>query len=248
MLNERQNTILNLLGVNDQVSVNELAKELNVSSVTIRQDLSFMESEGLLKRVHGGAVLRDADDLANRLGINYEKKLKIARKVSGYVNDGETILIESGSINALLAREIAKKRNVRIITTNVYIARQFRKNAEANVILLGGLYQHQSETLVGKITKVCIDQVNYSKAFIGIDGYTRESGFTLRDLYRSEISTYIIKNSQEVFIVTDSSKFGKTELTNICYPADIQHVATDSDVKQMFVDDLQKQGVNTIIT
>jgi len=248
MLNERQNTILNLLGVNDQVSVNELAKELNVSSVTIRQDLSFMESEGLLKRVHGGAVLRDADDLANRLGINYEKKLKIARKVSGYVNDGETILIESGSINALLAREIAKKRNVRIITTNVYIARQFRKNAEANVILLGGLYQHQSETLVGKITKVCIDQVNYSKAFIGIDGYTRESGFTLRDLYRSEISTYIIKKSQEVFIVTDSSKFGKTELTNICYPADIQHVATDSDVKQMFVDDLQKQGVNTIIT
>ena len=103
MLNERQNTILNLLGVNDQVSVNELAKQLNVSSVTIRQDLSFMESEGLLKRVHGGAVLRDADDLANRLGINYEKKLKIARKVSGYVNDGETILIESGSINALLA-------------------------------------------------------------------------------------------------------------------------------------------------
>ena len=173
MLNERQNNILSLLGRNDQVSVNKLAKHLNVSSVTIRQDLNFMESEGLLKRVHGGAVLRDADDLTNRLGINYEKKLKIARKVADYVNEGETILIESGSINALLAREIAKKRNVRIITTNVYIARQFRKNAEANVILLGGLYQHQSESLVGKISKVCIDQINYSKAFIGIDGYTK---------------------------------------------------------------------------
>jgi DeoR/GlpR family transcriptional regulator of sugar metabolism len=247
MLNERQNTILNLLGHNDQVSVNELAKKLNVSSVTIRQDLNFMESEGLLRRVHGGAVLRDADDLANRLGINYQKKLKIARKVANYVNEGETILIESGSINALLAREIAKKRNVRIITTNVYIARQFRKNADANVILLGGLYQHQSETLVGKITKVCIDQINYSKAFIGIDGYTKESGFTLRDLYRSEISTYIIKKSKEVFIVTDSSKFGKTELTNICFPTDIQYVATDSDVDQVFVDDLNKAGVNMIL-
>jgi len=247
MLNERQNTILNLLGHNDQVSVKELAKKLNVSSVTIRQDLNFMESEGLLRRVHGGAVLRDADDLANRLGINYQKKLKIARKVANYVNEGETILIESGSINALLAREIAKKRNVRIITTNVYIARQFRKNADANVILLGGLYQHQSETLVGKITKVCIDQINYSKAFIGIDGYTKESGFTLRDLYRSEISTYIIKKSKEVFIVTDSSKFGKTELTNICFPTDIQYVATDSDVDQVFVDDLNKAGVNMIL-
>ncbi len=247
MLNERQNNILSLLGRNDQVSVNKLAKHLNVSSVTIRQDLNFMESEGLLKRVHGGAVLRDADDLTNRLGINYEKKLKIARKVADYVNEGETILIESGSINALLAREIAKKRNVRIITTNVYIARQFRKNAEANVILLGGLYQHQSESLVGKITKVCIDQINYSKAFIGIDGYTKEFGFTLRDLYRSEISTYIIKKTKEVFIVTDSSKFGKTELTNICFPTEIQHVATDSDVDQEFVDDLSEAGVNMIL-
>ncbi len=247
MLNERQNSILNLLGRNDQVSVNELANLLNVSSVTIRQDLNFMESEGLLRRIHGGAVLRDADDLSNRLGVNYEKKLKIARKVADYVNEGETILIESGSINALLAREIAKKPNVRIITTNVYIARQFRKNADANVILLGGLYQHQSETLVGKITKVCIDQINYSKAFIGIDGYTEESGFTLRDLFRSEISSYIIEKSREVFIVTDSSKFGKTELTRICYPSDIQHVATDTSIGEEFIEDFCKAGINLIL-
>ena len=247
MLNDRQNNILNLLGNNDQVSVNELAEQLKVSAVTIRQDLNFMESEGLLKRIHGGAVLRDADDLANRLGVNYDKKLKIARKVAEYVNEGETILIESGSINALLAREIAKKQNVRIITTNVYIARQFRKNANANVILLGGLYQHQSETLVGKITKICIDQINYSKAFIGIDGYTAKSGFTLRDLLRSEISNYIIEKSREVFIVTDSSKFGKTELTRICYPSDIQHVATDSDLGQEYIKDLLYAGVNVIL-
>ena len=247
MLNERQKSILNLLGHHDEVSVNELSKQLKVSSVTIRQDLNFMESEGLLKRIHGGAVLRDADDLANRLGVNYDKKLKIAKKVAEYVKDGETILIESGSINALLAREIAKKRNVRIITTNVYIARQFRKNAEANVILLGGLYQHQSETLVGKITKVCIDQINYSKAFIGIDGYTPKSGFTLRDLLRSEISGYIIEKSKEVFIVTDSSKFGKTELTRVCYPSDIQHVATDSDLGEEYIKDLFYAGVNVIL-
>ena len=247
MLNDRQNSILNLLGHNDQVSVNELAEQLKVSAVTIRQDLNFMESEGLLKRIHGGAVLRDADDLSNRLGVNYDKKLKIARKVAEYVNEGETILIESGSINALLAREIAKKQNVRIITTNVYIARQFRKNANANVILLGGLYQHQSETLVGKITKICIDQINYSKAFIGIDGYTPKSGFTLRDLFRSEISNYIIEKSREVFIVTDSSKFGKTELTRICYPSDIQHVATDSDLGQEYIKDLLYAGVNVIL-
>ena len=247
MLNKRQNKILSLLGNDDQVTVKDLAAKLNVSSVTIRQDLNFMESEGLLKRVHGGAVLKDADDLANRLGVNYEKKLKIARKAATYVNEGETILIESGSINALLARELARKKNVKIITTNVYIARQFRKNKQANIILLGGLYQHQSETLVGKITTVCIDQINFSKAFIGIDGYTTKTGFTLRDLYRSEISSYIIEKSKEVFIITDSSKFGKVELTNVCYPSDIQYVATNKDLDQAVVEELTKADVHLIL-
>ena len=247
MLNKRQSQILNILGRSDQVSVKKLAKDLEVSSVTIRQDLNMMEAEGLLKRIHGGAVLRAADDLSNRLAINYEKKLKIARKVAAYVNEGETILIESGSINALLAREIARKKNVKIITTNVFIARQFRNNEQAQVILLGGLYQHQSETLVGKITKFCIDQINFSKAFIGIDGYTTESGFTLRDLYRSEISTYIIQKSNEVFVVTDSSKFGKKEITNVCYPHEIQHIATDKDLDEEYIRELTKAGVHLIL-
>jgi DeoR/GlpR family transcriptional regulator of sugar metabolism len=247
MLNKRQKKILNLLGIQDEVTVKDLASSLEVSSVTVRQDLNFMESEGFLKRVHGGAVLKDADDLANRLGFNYEKKLKIARKAATYVNEGETILIESGSINALLAREIARKKNVRIITTNVFIARQFRKNEQANVILLGGIYQHRSETLVGKITRVCIDQINYNKAFIGIDGYTSKTGFTLRDLYRSEISSYIIEKSREVFIVTDSSKFGKMELTNICYPSDIQHVATDKDLDKAYIQELMEAHVDVIL-
>ncbi len=154
MINERQNTILELLGRNDQTTVKELAHHLNVSAVTIRQDLNFLELEGLLRRVHGGAVLKDADDLSNRLGVNYEKKLNIARKLADHVKDGETILIESGSVNALLARELVKRKRVTIITTNVYIARQFRRDEQANIIILGGVYQHESESLVGKITKI----------------------------------------------------------------------------------------------
>lgn len=247
MLNNRQNKILEVLGKNDRTSVNELSEKLNVSSVTIRQDLNFLATEGLLKRVHGGAVLKDADDLINRLGVNYEKKLRIAKKVATFVNEGETILIESGSVNVLLARELLKIKKVTIITTNVYIARQFRKNEQANIIILGGIYQHDSETLVGKITKICIDQINIDKAFIGIDGYKTDSGFTLRDLFRAEISSYIIQKAKDVFIVSDSSKFGKTELTNICYPADIQHIATNDDLNIHFQNEFNKAGIDLIL-
>lgn len=247
MLNKRQSKILELLGSNDLPSVNELSAMLKVSAVTIRQDLNFLESEGLLKRVHGGAVLEDAEDLTNRLGFNYDKKVRIARKAAGLVNDGETILIESGSTNALLARELIKKKNVTIITTNVFIARQFRKNEQAGIILLGGIYQHGSESLVGKITKVCLDQINFDKAFIGIDGYTTKTGFTLCDLFRAEVSGYIIKKSCEAIIISDSTKFGKTGLTTICYPSDIKHIATDSDLDNKYREEFRKAGIDLIL-
>jgi len=247
MLNERQNRILQILGRNNRTSVAGLARMLNVSSVTIRQDLNFLESEGLLRRVHGGAVLREAEDLSDRLGVNYEQKLKIARKVASYVENGETVLIESGSVNALLARELVKRKKVTIITTNVYIARQFRKDENAGIILLGGIYQPNSESLVGKMTKACIDQLNVGKAFIGIDGYTPETGFTSRDLLRAEIASHIIQKAREVFIVSDSSKFGRAELTNICYPEDIQHLATDRDLLPGYQKEFVNAGVDLIL-
>ncbi|MEN8201574.1 MAG: DeoR/GlpR family DNA-binding transcription regulator [Bacteroidota bacterium] len=247
MLNKRQNHILEILGKDDRSSVNTLAEMLGVSSVTIRQDLNFLESQGLLRRVHGGAVLKDADDLSNRLGYNYERKLQIARKLSSYVSEGETILIESGSVNVLLARELLKDKKVTILTTNVYLARQFRKVEQAHIIILGGIYQHDSETLVGKITKACIDQLNIHKAFIGIDGYTTETGFTSRDILRAEISTYIISKARDVYIVSDSSKFGKAELSNVCYSSDIQHIATTKDLNPEYQKEFREAGVNLIL-
>ena len=247
MLNDRQINILKLLGENNLTSVNDLASNLDVSSATIRQDLSFLESEGLIRRVHGGAVLEDADDLSNRLGYNYEKKLRIARRAAELVSDGDTILIESGSTNALLARELVKKKNVTLITSNVFIARQFRKNEKAAIILLGGIYQQSSESLVGKITRSSIDQINFDKAFIGIDGYTTATGFTLRDIFRAEISSYIIRKATDTIIVSDSTKFGKIELTNICNLADIKRIATDDELSGNFREEFIMSGVELIL-
>ncbi len=247
MLNQRQNRILEILGKDYQTSVNTLSQMLGVSSVTIRQDLNHLESEGLLKRIHGGAVLKDGDDLDNRLGKNYELKLRIAKKVASLVKEGDTILIESGSANVLLARELVKIRKVTIMTTNLYIARQFRKNEQANIVILGGIYQHDSETLVGKITKACINQVHIDKAFIGIDGYDRESGFTLRDMFRAEISSHIIQKARDVYVVSDSSKFGCTGLTSIGNLRDIQHVATDSNLEPAYRKEFCEAGIDLIL-
>lgn len=245
-MNNRHHQILNHLSRDHETSVKNLSELLGVSSVTIRQDLNFLEKEGLLRRVHGGAVLKDADDIANRLGLNFEKKQKIAKAAAQYVSPGETVLIESGSVNALLARELVKKGEINILTTNLYIARQFRKHDHAQIVVLGGIYQHQSESMVGKITRICIDNINFSKAFIGIDGYTNESGFTSRDFFRAEVSTHIIERCNNVFILSDSGKFGQTAITKICEASEVNHVITDSAIAKQFSHSLQAKGVEVL--
>lgn len=245
-MNERQKNIINILAEQANASVNLLSEKLKVSGVTIRHDLNFLESEGLLKRVHGGAVLRDADDIEIRLGINFEIKQRIARKAAEQVLPGETVMIESGSINALLARELVQKEDITLITSNAFIARQFRNNKNTNIILLGGIYQPVSESMVGKLAKTGIDQVHFSKAFIGIDGFTPETGFTSRDILRSEISAYIVDKCGNNYVVTDSSKFGKLELTSICHPNQVQHVITDIFLPDPYLDILRDNQVEVI--
>ncbi len=245
-MNERQKNIIRILADNTNASVNFLADTLKVSGVTIRHDLDFLESEGLLKRVHGGAVLRDADDLEIRLGLNFDIKQKIARMAAGQVSPGETVLIESGSINVLLARELVRKQDITLITSNVYIARQFRNNKNVNILLLGGIYQPVSESMVGKLAKTGVDQLHFSKAFLGIDGFTEETGFTSRDILRSEISAHIIQKCQDNYVVTDSSKFGKVELTTICQTHQVQHVITDPGLPDHYRDLLKEHRVEII--
>ncbi len=246
-MNERQNRILEILNRDEQRTVKELSTLLNVSQVTIRQDLTILENKGILKRIHGAAILNSPDDLAVRLGINYNTKIKIARKALEFIGEGETILIESGSVNALLAAEVVNTKKVTILTPNIFIARQFRFEKNANIILLGGIYQHESESMVGMLTKTGIDSLNFSKAFIGIDGFEESAGFTSRDMLRAEISAYIIQKCPKTFIVTDSTKFGKKELATIGLPGEISHLITDPGIPDKYVKFLTRNGMKVEI-
>ena len=247
-MNKRHRQILNILADGKQVAVNDLAGKLQVSQATIRQDLTHLENKGFLNRIHGGAVLNETDDISHRMGINYEEKLMIAKAALQFVGEGETIYIESGSINALFAQEVAKERKTTtIITSNAFIAKQIGKKAEGRVILLGGIYQPESECLVGNLVKECLDLLNFSKAFIGVDGFSKETGFTGKNMMRADINSAIIKKSPQTFILTDSSKFGKVTLSKYCSAKDIQYLITDKNIPGEYYNLFKELNVEIII-
>lgn len=208
-MNSRQQTILQLVIDKGRMSVTKLAKMTGVSEVTIRQDLNLLEKQSYLRRTHGFAVPLDSEDVETRMMNNFALKRELAAFAASLVRPGETVFIENGSSNALLARELATQPDVTIITVSSYIA-HLLKETPGEVILLGGIYQKKSESMVGPLTRQYIQQVHFSKAFIGIDGWQPETGFTGRDMMRSDIVNAVLEKGTEAIVLTDSSKFGAT--------------------------------------
>jgi DeoR/GlpR family transcriptional regulator of sugar metabolism len=230
-LNERQLSILNKVINTPKINVAELSKESGVSQVTIRQDLRILEQNGMLKRFHGGAMPVSDDDIMKRLSYNFDVKLNIAQMAASLVSNGETVLIESGSTNALLARELTKKSDITIITNSAFISRYVRGN-NIKVTLLGGDYQHESEVLVGPLARICLKQFHVDKVFIGVDGFSPDIGFTCVNLMRAEIAHAMADQAEKTIIVTDSSKFSKIGVACSFKAEDVDIVITDKNISE----------------
>lgn len=224
------------------MSVSELAKTTGVSEVTIRQDLNLLEKHRYLRRTHGYAVPLDSDDVETRMLTNYALKRRLAEFAASLVNNGETVFIENGSSNALLARTLAEQKNVTLITVSGYIA-HLLKEADCEVILLGGIYQKKSESMVGPLTRQYVRQVHFSKAFIGIDGWQPETGFTGRDMMRTDVVNAVLEKGGEAIILTDSSKFGTMHPYSLSPASNFSRVITDDGIKPDVLYHLQSTGL-----
>jgi len=245
-MNHRHEQILNIINREKDISVNRLSDLLNVSLVTIRSDLRFLEDKKLIVRTHGGASLPSTDDISHRLSINYSVKQKIAHAAADLVEEGDTILLEAGSTVALMAQILSVRKNINVITNNAFVARQFKNSEGVNVILMGGIFQKQSETMVGSMVREYLSFYNFTKVFMGIDGFTMENGAMCRDLDRSEVMSEFVRKGKEVFILTDSVKMGQSAVRTICSPDEINCVITDNEVDAEYEKFFQEKGIKLI--
>lgn len=245
-MNERQIKIFKIISKSPTVSVKKLSLELKVSEVTIRKDLSHLEKEGLLKRTHGGAVQIASDSIEKRMMFRYEEKLKISREAAKLVEDGETILIESGSTNAILAKELLNKNKIHIITNSLYIGEILKNKKNIKVTLLGGELQEESETMVGPITKLCLSMIAVNKAFIGMDGFSEKLGFTCGDFSRAEVGKEMCSRAKRTIVLAESSKFDNVGMTPVVDISNVNMVITDKGISKSKLSILEKNNIKTI--
>ncbi|MEW6111648.1 MAG: DeoR/GlpR family DNA-binding transcription regulator [Thermodesulfobacteriota bacterium] len=231
--------------------VADLAAQFNVSAVSIRKSLNKLERQGIIQRFHGEARIYTGDDIPFRMHLHYAEKQSIASRAESLVEPGETILMEAGSAIAMLAERIKRLQGLTVITTNLFIARMFR-GSKVRVIVLGGLYQDESESLVGPSICEAIRTIGFSKAFIGVSGFTISDGFMLNDIARAEVTRTILERSMEckakVWVLTDSSKFGVSHAAKICTDLSlIAGVVTDAGIPDDCRTCLESSGVRVLI-
>ena len=243
-VSDRRSKILEYVIDNERVDVSELAGMFAVSQVTVRKDLDGLEKKGLIQRQHGFAVAIAPDNLLSRLAFHYDIKRRIAAAAADLVPNGSTVMIESGSCCALLANEIAKtKRGVTIITNSAFIADYVRTAQGASIVLLGGDYQPESQVTVGPLVEQCLQNFHVDQLFIGIDGYTVESGFTGSNHLRAAVVKAMHRQARDVIVLTESLKFPRQGAVPLLLADAVSRVVTDSGLPHPIQEQLTGSGV-----
>lgn len=244
---KRQQKIIDLIGAEKKISVSELSERTGVSQVTIRKDLNALEKQGLISRSHGFATVLESTDINNRMDHRYHIKQKMARAAADMVNQGETIMVESGSACALLVRELAEqKKECTVITNSVFIADFVRKSEGIRIIVLGGEYQKESQTLVGPLIRKSSEPFHVDKFFLGTDGWTKSNGFMSQDFMRTEAVKTMASRAEKIIIMTDSEKFFRSSVIHQFQPEEIYAVVTDPGIPDEAEEVLKNSNVRIV--
>lgn len=248
-MKKRTNKILEILIEENKIEVALLAKKLDVSQVTIRKDLDDLEEQGIVKREHGFAVLRSQHDINGRVAYHYEEKKKIAKKACELINDGDTVMIENGSCCAVLADTLTScKKDLTIITNSSFIAGYIRGKSNFQIILLGGIYQHDSQVNVGPMIKQCIENFFVDLFFIGTDGYHSKIGFTNQDQMRAQAVRDMANQANRIIVLTESEKFSRHGVVPLNLKDQIKMVITDSNISDTMKLELANKNIEVLIS
>lgn len=248
---ERRTKIVHLVRQNGKVRVKELSDEFNTSEVTIRNDLKELESRGLVQRAHGGALPPETvivePSLQERIKAHVEEKRRIGAAAADLIQDGDSIILDSGSTTLEIAKRMKGKRNVKVITNGVYIAMELLKIPGIQLILLGGLLRENSFSVVGHFAENMLEHLAADKLFIAADGCDLEFGLSTPNLEESRVNQVMARIARQKILVADSSKFGKRSLSRIVPILDMDKIITDTGLAERYRTQLVSKGIQVMV-
>lgn len=246
---ERQHLIKELVMQNNSVQVNELAIEFNVSESTIRRDLKEMELKGLVSRTHGGAmtVSRMNYEMSFREKEieNSDEKRRIGEIGAALIQDGESIILDSGTTTLEIAKRIIAK-NITVITNSIDIALEVSDKENIELIVAGGSLRHTTRAMVGRLTENVFENFKVDKAFIGVNGVSIKAGFTTPNFIESQSKKAMIEAANETIIVADISKFNKVCFSKICDFKGVTSIITSEKLDEKIVREYEELGIEMI--
>ena len=244
---ERQSIILELLIQHNSILVTDLATHLNVSSVTIRKDLTDLEREKKLYRNHGKAILIDPyidnRNVSEKEKLYVEEKRLIGMKAASLITPKDSILIASGTTMHALARSIVPADELTVITASMEVSNILASEKNIYIIQLGGILRHSSLSVVGKYAENILADFSCSKLFIGVDGIDLDFGITTTNMMEASLNRVMMQTAQKTIVLADSSKFGRRGFSKIADMEDVDHIITDSRIPPSTALRLEEMGI-----
>ncbi len=229
---ERWQQILALLSAQGRIRVGRLAERLGVSEATVRRDLEAMQARGLLQRTHGGAMLLPPaafevsfDESQSRA---LAEKRAIGRRAAALVQDGDAIIIESGSTTLEFARCLGEVKRLKVLTNSLAIARDLSTREEIEVMILGGTLRRQSASLVGPWVAEILQGVRVDKAFLGVNGISASFGMSAPNPYTAESRRSMLNAARQRIALADHSKLGVESLYRVAPLTALDLLVTDA--------------------
>lgn len=248
---ERHEAILENLMQLESVQVVDLANLLHVSQVTIRKDLSDLEKESKLYRSHGKAIL--INPYINNRNVNEkemlatDEKRSIGKAAASLITEDDSIIIASGTSVHALARCIKPIHKLTVISASIPVTEILSQNDAVDIIQLGGILRHSSQSVVGRAAERALNDVSCSKLFLGIDGFDFEFGITTTDIREAELNQAMMHAAQKTIVLADSSKFGRRGFSKICNIEDIDIIITDANISASAIARIEELGIELII-
>lgn len=248
MLNEeRRRSILEMVHRDGRVLVNDLAKQFRTSQITIRKDLEVLDSQGVIQRTHGGALQVQSGalldpSLREKEKLHRKEKLRIAAAAAKLVEEGHSVLLDSGTTTTAIARALKDSKKITVITNAINIAAELA-GTDVEVILTGGTLRPNSFSLVGPLAEQSLRQLSADILFLGVDGFDTRAGLFTPNLLEAEVNRVMVQVARKTIAVCDSSKFSRRSLCNIMPPSAVHQVITDKQISKSDLQGLREAGV-----